>query len=98
MMGLYEGWDRVGELANKWAKEEYDLSSWFLRESDGLDVYTIEEFWEAVDLGAFIPSDGVGYYARIDEEGEVVETEATVWEMPRRGRYFIADCVVWYNR
>lgn len=65
---------------------------------DGLDVYSIDEFWDIVDTGAFIPSDGSGYYARIDEEGKIIETEASVWHTPARGDILVADCVVWYNK
>ena len=53
------------------------------------DVMSLEEWNRSVESGMFIPSDGVGYWAKDGKQSndEVFSTEA-----------LDADSVVWYNK
>ena len=58
------------------------------------DVYTIEEFFDCVKCGSFIPYDGVGYFHDGDKE-----TARSVWSedisLLELKNY---PYVCWYNR
>jgi hypothetical protein len=61
----------------------------------GGDKMTIEAFKEAVDAGAFIDSDGHGYYATEDKESRIpaYPSDVKVNLIDREYTH-----VVWYNR
>lgn len=61
------------------------------------DLMTYEEFKECVDGGAFVPYDGVGYYA-FESHGDFWEenTETDVFDETTKPTH--CHHVIWYNR
>lgn len=63
-----------------------------MTEIDFGDLMTVEEWLDAVAHGGFIPSDGFGHWATVNE----MDVSSNVWKTRIPPEW--ATHVVWYNR
>jgi hypothetical protein len=77
--------DKYAKMAEIQAKVKYG------------DVFTIEDFIEAVESGGFIPYDGFGYYWDENKNEETEEyTSFNVDKLKEKSKTY--KYVVWYNK
>ena len=82
-------------------KRSFPIMVEFEEAPDYVDIFTMEEFIEAVKNDEIMDCDGIGYLAKIDDTGKIWESKLLVdsfyvsW-FKRQSKDFTHIC--WYNK